>query len=483
MQYKTLSGSLLLCCVLAACQNIRVEKNSTVALPAAFDHAQTTQSKQDLTQWWQHWQDPVLNQLIEQGLHGNFDIRIAQSRLAESRAAARLALADLGPQAGISAHAAYQKTRLDNPLDDTTRNILGQTTHSGSLTRKSLSGDGAMSGVGVAASWEPDIFGQKRSDADAAKAGAMSAQEQVYGAQILLAADIAQAYLQARALEKNIAQTDKRLSVLSEMVRYVEGRFRAGQVSAYQVDEAKAGLLAMQGKRSHLDAQRTIHVRQIALLTGQTPQGFRLPESPIDVLANQPAAPQGETPAELLTRRPDIRARAAAVDARAAQVASAKAEWYPRFKINFLGQNGRIEIGSNTALNGWANLLSAGISVPIFSSGRLQVNLDAADARLKTALLEYDQTLLRALGEVDNAYQMQHALTQQNQQLQHSAAIAAKQAADAQKLFAYGSKTLDEALRARLNAENAAEQLTQSQLARAQALIGLYQALGGGWAI
>ena len=154
---------------------------------------------------------------------------------------------------------------------------------------------------------------------------------------------------------------------------------------------------------------------------------------------------------------------------------------YPRFTLNFLGQGARLGVDSDTALTGWASLINLGISVPLFTNGRLHANINAADARLQTALLEYDQTLLRALAEVDNAYQLTQSITQQTEHLQHSNKLHQQQAQDATKLFHYGNKTLDEVLRAQINAETAAETLTQAKLARAKSLIGLYKALGGGW--
>ena len=183
----------------------------------------------------------------------------------------------------------------------------------------------------------------------------------------------------------------------------------------------------------------------------------------------------------MIERRPDLRARATQIQARAAQVASAKADLLPRFSINFLGQGGRIELSGDESLKGWSNLFSVGISVPLFTNGRIRANIAAADARLQTALLEYDRALLQALADTDNAYQFQAALARQNALLQAAQRQTAKQAEDAQKLFRYGNKTLDNALTAQITDAQAQEQLTQSRLARAQALVGLYKALGGGW--
>ena len=127
------------------------------------------------------------------------------------------------------------------------------------------------------------------------------------------------------------------------------------------------------------------------------------------------------------------------------------------------------------------DLLGASLQVPLFTNGRVQANIDAADARLKTALLQYDRTLLQALADVDNAYQGEAALAEQEQHLSEALANAEQQAADAEKLYRYGNKTLADALSARLSANQAAENQLRSQLAQAQTLIALYKALGGGW--
>ncbi len=475
-----LSTAVPLALLLAACAGTDVPLNSEVQLPQSFDQAQAAQGSADIAQWWRQWNDPVLSGLIEQGLRQSHDIRIAESRLNEARAVSRLAAADLGPSVGLSADAARLDARLRNPLDERNRALLGRIPATAGLAGSQWELDGSSASGGLSASWEPDVFGQKRSDADAARYAALGAQEQVYGAQMLIAADIADNYFKARAAQARQQTAARTTATLQRMVRYVEGRFQAGQLTAYEVNQARSQLSAAQARESTLLAEYAAYVRSIAVLTGQTSQGFSLPESRTDILANQPAAPAGQTPQGLLERRPDLRARAAEVNAYAAKLASAKADLLPRFSIEFLGQ-GSISIDNASDLKGWGSLLRVGIQVPLFTNGRIRANIAAADARLQTALLQYDQTLLKALGEVDSAYQTHTALSRQNQLLASAQQQAAQQATGAERLFRYGNKTLDEALRAQLNEQEMQDKLTQSRLARAQMLLGLYKALGGGW--
>ena len=468
-------------CVLTACQSTQIPLKSEIDLPEGYGQNQAARGSAETARWWQNWHDPVLGRLIEQGLAQSYDIRIARSRLNEARAQARLAAADTGINSGISAESRLGHSEIANPLNNDLRSRLSENEKTAALGRDTLSGSQNLLTTGIQASWEPDIFGRKRSDADAASYAALGQQEALYGAQLLLGGEIAANYLNARAVQARQQTAAANIAVLQKMLQYAQGRFRAGHVDAHAVKQAQSALAAAQAAQSTLDAEYGAYVRNIAVLTGQVPQHFRLPDSPADILSSQPEAPSGQTPQGLIERRPDLRARAAEVRAYAAKLAGAKADLLPRFTIQFLGQGGRLELEGDRSLHGWNSLFKIGISVPLFTNGRIKANIDAADARLKTALLNYDRTLLTALGEVDSAYQSQTALTRQSKLLQQSLQQAQSRADGAQKLFRYGSLTLDEALRARLDEQEARERLIRSQLARAQATVNLYKALGGGW--
>lgn len=464
--FRFAAAALLL--ALAACRSTEITAPSAVRLPANFEHAGAAQGSADIARWWRQWPDAQLQSLIERGLAHSPDIAAAQSRLAEARATARLAGAELNPQLGAQAAGYGYRSGRDDP-------------HFGNHA--------TMTSFGLRASWEPDIFGKKRSDADAARAAALGVQEQLYGSRLLVAAEIAEHYLHALRILEQQTLLERRAATLRQLQRYAAGRFRAGQASAHDTDAAAAAVQALAARQATLDAEFDLHRRSIAVLTGQTPQDFRLDTDAMRraaLLQHLPAAPQGQQPADLLEQRPDIRARAAEVQAYAAKLASAKADLLPRFEIKFLWQTGRIELGSDLALlnnqrSSSGGLFSLGVQLPIFTGGRIRANIDAADARLKTALLRYDQTLLQALADVDNAYQAQAALARQQERIAAAAQTAAKQVRDDRLLFRHGRKTLDVALQAELSAADADEKLADSRLAAGLNLLNLYKALGGGW--
>lgn len=121
------------------------------------------------------------------------------------------------------------------------------------------------------------------------------------------------------------------------------------------------------------------------------------------------------------------------------------------------------------------------MTLPLFTAGRIEQNITAADARLQAALAEYEHSLLRALAEVDSSYQLQYALTRQNNVLTEAVAHSRRRAEQSERLFQLGNLTLDQALRARVQAQQLADRHIQGRLAEAQNLLRLYQALGGGW--
>ena len=456
--------------LLSACQTTTITTASRVPLPTAYESAPARADNTDIRRWWQAWHDPVLNQLITEALANSPDLAIARSRLKEAQATANLADADRGATIGLGLNAGHLDADLDNPLG-------------GSPLAKSdkLNLHKTVLATNLSAKWEADLFGQKQSDADAARYAALASAEQTHIAQLQIAAAVADAYLQARALEARQQLADANIATLDKLAHYVDARYRAGHTTAYEKTEAQSHLSAARAARSTLDAERAAQARKIAVLLGKTPQDYQLPASSADILAHPPAAPGGQTPQGLIERRPDLRARAAQIDAYAAKLASAKADLYPRLTLNFLG-NGVLNIDSDNTQKSLISLLGASLQVPLYTNGRIQANIDAADARLKTALLQYDQTLLQALADVDNAYQANDALATQTRLLTEARAQSDKQARDAEKLYRYGNKTLADTLSARISANQAAENQLRSQLAQAQTLIALYKALGGGWA-
>lgn len=187
-------------------------------------------------------------------------------------------------------------------------------------------------------------------------------------------------------------------------------------------------------------------------------------------------------PSDLLTMRPDLLAKKSAIDARAAMVKAAKADLYPRFGISFLGSLGHIEIDSDIDhVNGGAGLLSLDLYVPVFTNGRTEANIKIKEAELRTELRDYDNTLISALYEVDDAYSQCSALERQGKKLKEGERNSTELTKSAEKLFGNDAVTFDRIIRAKDQTYSFRKAIIQNELGRHLSLIYLAKSLGGGW--
>lgn len=474
-------ASTLMAGLISGCQNTPVKSQSQVTFPQTFDYVLPMGEQSDIRAWWQQFRDPVLSRLIEDGLQHAPDVRQANARIDEARAIARLANADKGLMVGASGGATAATGSVDNPLPSNVRRPLGML--GGDWGDTNIDVDGHSYHLGVLASWEPDFFGKKQSDADAAGYAYLATAEKNHAAQMLVSAKIAQAYFEARSKERQAAVLKRTEAALVDLRRYAKARFDLGQGTRYDIDDVEVKLQGIRAKQANLAAERQANIRQIAVLSGKTPQTFDIPVSRDNVFKRLPNAPRGYYPSDLLTRRPDIRAKQAQVNALAAKHGSAVADRYPRFGLDFGAVTGGLSISDNglSSTGATVGLVNASVSVPLFTNGRISLNIDAADARVQAAMAEYDKTLLNALAEVDNSAQLDAALRRQHTDLQTGVQAAELQASHAKKLYNYGRQTFDSMPKARITAQEYEQSLIQNELGQALNLVALYNALGGGW--
>ncbi|WMY91170.1 TolC family protein [Snodgrassella communis] len=475
--------------LMAGCSRTDIQVKSTVALAPQFDHIAAARGTVDISRWWQSWPDPVLNNLINSGLKNNRDLAKMKANMLSARASAAMVESDLSPQAGVESSGSFHRYNGANALKDLNLPGIGNTKDYLQMTGSPLGVNrsrwhGNTVQAGFTARWEPDVFGQKRSDADEMYYLSLSETERWHGAQMVLSSEIADNYLKMRAMQQRAKVGEHSVATLKQLQRYTVGRFRAGQVTAYDVREVAAKLAGMQAQIATYQAQADVYQRNIAVLIGQSPQGFTIAPATLDIFQHIPTAPAGQLPLDVITRRPDIRTQENIVKAMSAGLASAKADRLPRFFLNFLWQTGQIHLNNNTSyLKNVGGLFDAGMTIPVFTAGRIKHNIERADAQLQAAIAKYDNMILQALAEVDSAYQMQFSLYKQTQLMHQAQTQAASQASAAEKLFRYGNMTLDQSLRARLNAEDLDDKQIQGRLEMARNLVNLYKVLGGGWQV
>lgn len=489
------SAALLM--VLTACTTVQVDVPPHQAnTPDRFTevdpaHASGPKST-DLARWWRTIPDPTLQALIEKGLSANADVRLAAARVREARAVVTQAESALYPTLAALGHAGrtqQNEAGVQVPAQvQAPSSIPGVPAALPAITLPPIDAPrlpiSTYSGYGFAATWEVDIFGARRSDAEAARSAALANEERLHGAQLMVAGDIAANYVEARSLERRIGVLQQTISEAELLQRYAQGRFDAGQATRYDLDRVNAQTAALRAGTAPLRTLLQSRLRRLAVLTGQAPEQLpQLPAPSADAPADGSAIPAelpSVLPSDVLERRPDVRGTAQMVRARAAQLGSAKADLLPRFYLGFLANDGRIEIG-DVGASGRFTSWGAGLYLPIFEAGRIRAHIRASDAQLEAAIALHEQTVLTALEDVENAYGTRRALDQRSAQLQSAWRTADLGARHAQRLFDEGNGLLQGAIEARLNALQRQDELIQAETARALVTVALYKAVGGGW--
>ncbi|MGQ0595979.1 efflux transporter outer membrane subunit [Aquabacterium sp.] len=479
---RACSLAAMLCLPLAACTTIKVDMPADMATPKAFDHVPTASSADaatgtDIATWWHTIPDPTLIQLIDQGLAANPDIRAAIARVREARTVVTTAESALYPT--LMAYGATGRQKFNEVSPPTVPLPVPVNLPPVNVPISSFNGSG------FAAAWEVDIFGSRRSDAEAARQAALAYEEKLHGAQMMVAGDIASNYIEARSLERRMDVLARSITTAQRLQRYAQGRFDAGQATRYDIDRSKAAVEALGAMQAPLQSLLGARLRRLAVLTGQAPEALKaLPRPTASAPADASVIPDklpGILPSDVLERRPDVRGSANVVRAMAARLGSAKAEVLPKFYLGFLSNDGHLEIGNLPSAASSFTAWGAGVRLPLFEGGRIQANIKAGDARLDAAAAQYEQAVLTALEDVENAYSARHALDQRAQQLTTAWRTSADGALHAQKLFDEGSGLLQPVLEARLSALQREDDLIQAQTARAMTTVLLYKAIGGGW--
>lgn len=424
--------------------------------------------KSDIHQWYIAWQDSVLSDLIQIGIEKNFSIQAALKRIEAANEYAKTARANLLPSVGVSGNFGYQDISIDNPLRN--NSIIS------TLTPSKLSMNDGLVMLGFQASWEPDIFGKKTADADSAALSALSAQEEVQILKQAIAAKIAVLYFQVRANDETFQLIDENIKTIKELQRYAQGRFEAGQAQKTDILEAQMSIQKLVAQKNALSAQRAEQEQQLAVLTGQNPQTFRLPENKNKPNIT-PNAPTGFVPSDILLQRPDIRSKAIKIKVASANKASAQADLLPRFQLQFLSDTGRIGI-SSSGTDFQATLFNASIQLPIFTAGRIKHNIAAKQAELDAAIADYHQQVMEALQEVDSAYNTRILLAQRLQQLEAAYQTAQQRSTNQNRLYQNGYSLYHEVLRSQLDTQQIQQEIITTKRDCNLASIALYRALG-----
>lgn len=461
MSVKVFLPSLLVL-ALAACAvgpDYKTQPLEAANITAAADSKSYDHAKYEGI-WWQQFEDPTLNQLVTQSLSGNRDLRVAFARLRAARAIRDDAANDIMPVVTSRASSDVGKGQ-----------IPGQTTKRVNSERYDL---------GLDMAWELDLFGRIQRQLEASEAQEAAAQADLQQLQVSLIAELVDAYGQLRGaqLREKIALAN--LKTQQDSRGITETLRDAGVGNELDVVRADARLAAVEASVPQLQAEQVRARNRIATLLGQRPDALSVDLSPAQLPAIAKALPIGD-PGELLKRRPDVRSAERQLAAATANVGVATADLFPRVSLSgFLGFTaGRGSQLGSSAAQAWA--LGPSITWAAFDLGSVRARLRGANAEAEGALATYEQQVLLALEESENAFS-DYAKRQQRLMALLRQSEASRKAADLASIR-YREGTVDylvllDAERERLTAEDA-QALGEVDLYRG--IVAIYKALGGGW--
>ncbi len=422
--------------------------------------ATTPGAAQDtLASWWVTLNDPVLADLIDTAIKNNKDLKKAEARIREARAARGVAEARYYP--AVNGSGAYSLSRTEkNGETGTTREIFS---------------------AGLDAGWEIDLFGGVRRANEAARATYEASQEDYGMVYVTLAAEVALNYVDVRTFQDRLAIVEDDLKLLTETYELTVYRQKAGLVTQLDIDRAKTNMEATRAAIPTLKTRLAAALNRLSALMGEYP-GFADPK--VSAPAGLPSVPVEialGVPAETLRRRPDVRNAERQLAAQTARIGVATADLYPKLTLNgsigidastfaglFTGNNRLFDIGPRFTWN-------------IFNAGAVRSNIEIQNARQEQAYLQYENTIILALEEAENA--ITAFVNEQKRMQSLNDALASATDSTNLALSQYKSGLID--FQAVLDAQrtylSVKDNLATSRGAVVGDLVRLYKALGGGW--
>ena len=408
-----------------------------------------------LKRWWDEFEEPTLSMLVGIAVDANFDVRTAESQLRQARAERRRSRSSFLP----------------------TLDARGGSGQSGQFLRDNADGASRLHSAGFDATWELDVFGGARRAAEAGDADEAAAEESLRDVLVSVVAEIALNFADLRTLEHRRSIAEANLAAQAESGDIIAAQVEAGAVTTFDLDRARANVEETRASIPAIDQEIVAVRNRLCTLVGRSPGALEdvlgstsgIPDVPIEVAIG--------IPADVLRRRPDVRAAERRLAAETARVGVATAELYPKFVLN-----GSIGIES-TSMAGLSGIYDFGPQIrwALFRGGSIRREIEIQSEVQEQALIAYEARVAEALAEVEtslSAFGEEQARLVSLRLSSEAAARAAEVATARYQAGLTGYIDVLDAQRSRLSAEDA---VARSEGKLVSDLVRLYKALGGGW--
>jgi len=416
--------------------------------------------------WWEVFNDPKLSSLTQRALTENLDLKLASSRLQQSRAARQVITANRYP--GTVAAGSYARKRNSGE---------GLNDPSGHYGNSAFN----LWDAGFSASWELDFWGRVRRETEAADATLEVAENDRRGVLLSVLAETAQDYIQLRGVQSTRAVTEQNLEVARHSLKLSQLRLDDGVATDLDVAEAAAQVAAIQSRLPELEQRQAQLINALSLLMGEPPQALHAELSTDAPVPQTPRQVAIGLPSQLAERRPDIRQAEAHLHAATASIGVAKGDFYPRITLSGVVGSQAMQLSDFGSWGSRSFGIGPQFSLPLFDGGRLRGVLELREAQQQEAAIAYQQTVLRAWHEIDDQLTAYNARQLRRDSL--AEAVRQNQIAlrTAQQQYIEGVVDFVNVLTVQGALLVTQEQFVESSTGVSLAMVGLYKALGGGW--
>ncbi len=462
-----LAASILLATILMAtgCMTVGPDyKKPTPSMPEYWHQSIDPALVPDnalIYHWWKIFEDPMLTQLIEQAADTNLDIKVAVARVNEARARLRAVSGEQGPLIDATGDTRRQRGS-ENDVS------MGGTTY----TRHA---------VGLDASWEVDLFGRVRRSVEAVAADLQSIREDQNDVMVTLYAEVALTYLAIRTYQSRLTAASGNIDSQKQVLALTRSRFKHGLATDLDVAQAERVLGSSEAEVPPLRIELSRAINTIGVLLGRNPGTFYEKLNPVKPIPVPPYKITIGIPADLLRQRPDIRRAERELAAQTARIGIAKADLYPR--LSLLGTFGLAAIDSKNLFESGSRAFTFGPSLRwnLFDGNRIRSLVKVEDARTEQILLRYEQTLLNALNETENALTRYKEQRLRLEALERTVVAARRSVKLATGLYKEGLTDFQNVLDAQRALFTFENQYAEARGDSVANLVRLYKALGGGW--
>ncbi|MGR5175429.1 TolC family protein [Vibrio mediterranei] len=479
--------NLLLTLMVSACTTLGpdFEPSQTAQLPSAWSDAETEQSTLSTANWWEQFNDPILNNLVSMAAQQNLDIEAAGLRILQARAILGIADGLRYPQ-----------------LQSVSGNLARAYANESSFNNAALSFDAA---------WEMDVWGKYARGIESAQASYYASVASYNDILVTITSEVARNYINYRTFQERMLLSQRNIEIQERVVNITRVQFESGNVTELDVQQAQNQLFTTKATLPALNIAMLQAKNALAVLLGTLPEtidpllqdeseqtlaqyeqrfkssGSKVPISELEdgSIVPQPPSISNSVDASLVMRRPDLQVAELQAHAQSAQIGVAEAALYPSFSLfGSIGINSSVPAGSSFSFNDSLTLVAGpAFSWNIFQYGRVKNNIRFEDARFQETLTNYNKKVLQAVQEVTNALEA-YELYQQQKALRLKSVNASVRAFNISLTqYENGQISFERLL-------NSVEKMTRSEDSYAQIkgnvanqVVALYKSLGGGWQI